>query len=121
MTRARSVASMIGVSGALLLGSTGVAGADPTQHFVDAFDITCGGDTYTVVSKPGSSNVLTVNGEPSNSVAGPLFGITVREGGEVVFEFQRVENNPNVIVCEGHPEEPGVEVTLRVIITPPEQ
>jgi hypothetical protein len=119
MTRARRVGSMIGVSGVLLLGSTGVAGADPTQPFVDAFDITCGGDTYTVVSKPGSSNVLTINGEPSNSVTA-FFGMTVRVDGEVVFEFQKAENNPNVIVCEGHPEDPGVEVTLRVINTPPE-
>jgi len=111
---------MIGVSGVLLLGSSGVAGADPTQHFVDAFDITCGGDTYTVVSKPGSSNVITVNGEPSNSVT-VFFGITVREDGEVVFEFQKAEDNPNVIVCEGNPEEPDIEVTLRVINTPPEQ
>jgi hypothetical protein len=120
MRRGRRVGSMIGVSGVLLLGSTGVAAADPTQHVVDAFDIKCGGDTYTVVAKPGSSNVLTVNGEPSNSVS-VLFGLTVREGGEVVFEFpQKAENNPTVIVCEDNPA-PGVEVTFRVIITPPEQ
>ena len=45
----------------------------------------------------------------------------MRENGEVVFDFQKAENNPNVIECEGHPEEPGVEVTLRVINTPPVQ
>ena len=63
--------------------------------------------------------MLTINGEPTNSVD-IFFGITVREGGEVVFEQQKAETNPNVIECEGHPEEPGVEVTLRVINTPPE-
>src|SRR5262245_22339638 len=102
---------------ALLLGTAGSAGADPTQHFTESFDATCGGNTVTVVNKPGSSNVLTVNGEPSNSVS-ILFGITVRVDGEVVFDFQKATDNPNVIVCQQEPE-PGTEVTLRVINTPP--
>ena len=102
---------------ALLLGCAASAAADPTQHFTGTFDITCGGNTLTLVAKPGSSNVLTVNGEPSNSVS-ILFGVTVRMDGEVVFDFQKATDNPNVIVCQQEAE-PGTEVTLRVINTPP--
>jgi hypothetical protein len=67
--------------------------------------------------KPGSSNVITVNGQPSNSVD-ILFGIKIREDGEVVFDFQKATNNPNVVTCTA-PAEPGTEITARVIITPP--
>jgi hypothetical protein len=102
---------------ALLLGTASSAGADPTQHFTESFDIVCAGNTLTIVSKPGSSNVITVNGQPSNSVS-ILFGLTVREHGEVVFDFQKATNNPNVVVCH-IPAEPGTEITLRVINTPP--
>jgi hypothetical protein len=102
---------------ALLLGSAASAGADPTQHFTESFDIVCGGNTLTIVSKLGSSNVITVNGQPSNSVS-ILFGLTVRENGHVVFDFQKATNNPNVVVCY-IPAEPGIEITLRVINTPP--
>jgi hypothetical protein len=102
---------------ALLLGSAASAGADPTRHFTESFDVICGGNTLTVVSKPGSSNVITVNGQPSNSVS-ILFGLTIRMDGEVVFDFQKATNNPNVVVCDV-PAEPGVEITVRVINTPP--
>jgi hypothetical protein len=104
---------------ALFVLSVAPAGADPTQHFSGTFDITCGGNTLTLVAKPGSSNVLTVNGEPSNSVS-ILFGITVRENGEVVFDFQKAESNPNVTTCT-EDLGAGVEATLRVINTPPER
>ena len=34
--------------------------ADPIQHF-STFSITCAGTVFEIVSKPGSSNVVTVN------------------------------------------------------------
>ena len=102
---------------ALLLGSAASAGADTTRHFTGSFDIFCGGKTLTVVDKPGSSNVITVNGQPTNSIS-VLFGVTIRENGEVVFDFQKATNNPNVVEC-GVEAEPGVEITIRVINTPP--
>jgi hypothetical protein len=103
---------------ALLLGSAASAGADPTEHFTGSFDVFCGGNTLTVVDKPGSSNVITVNGQPSNSVS-ILFGLTIRENGEIVFDFQEATDNPNVVVCDVEPE-PGFEFTVRVINTPPQ-
>jgi hypothetical protein len=102
---------------ALLLGSAASAGADPTRHFTGSFDVICGGNTLTIADKPGSSNVITVNGQPSNSVS-ILFGMTIRVDGEVVFDFQKATNNPNVVVCEV-PVEPGVEVSVRAINTRP--
>jgi hypothetical protein len=73
---------------ALLLGSAASAGADPTQHFTGSFDLICGGNTLTVVDKPGSSNVITVNGQPSNSVS-LLFGLAIRVDDEIVFDSRR--------------------------------
>jgi hypothetical protein len=103
---------------AVLLGSAVSAGADPTRHFSGTFELTCGNNTLTLVSKPGSSNVVTVNGEPTNSVS-ILLGLTALEDGEVVFDFQKAANNPNAITC--HLVEPGLEVIVRVINTPPER
>jgi hypothetical protein len=37
------------------------AGADPTNHFPPGLTTTCGGVTYIIVDKPGSSNVITAN------------------------------------------------------------
>jgi hypothetical protein len=102
---------------ALLLGSAAAASADPTNHFTGSFDVICGGNTLTIVDKPGSSNVITVNGEPSNSVS-ILFGLTIRENGEVIFDFQKATDNPNVVTCT-IPAPPGLEFTVRVINTPP--
>jgi hypothetical protein len=62
--------------------------------------------------------VLTVNGEPSNSVS-ILLGMTVRQNGEVIFDFQKATNNPNTIICDSPAVEPGETITLRVINTPP--
>jgi hypothetical protein len=103
---------------ALLLGSAASAGADTTHHFTGTFVITCGGNTLTLVAKPGSSNVLTVNGEPSNSVS-ILLGMTVTQDGVVVSDFQKATNNPNSTVCEQSTDTPGETITLRVINTPP--
>jgi hypothetical protein len=97
---------------------TASAGADPTLHFTGTFVITCGGNTLTLVAKPGSSNVLTVNGQPSNSVS-VLLGVTVTENGEVVLDMQKATNNPNSTVCEEPTGVPGETVTVRVINTPP--
>jgi hypothetical protein len=103
---------------ALLLGSAASAGADPTQHFTGTFVATCGGNTLTVVAKPGSSNVLTVNGEPSNSVS-ILLGLTETQNGVVVSDFQKATNNPNSTVCDLPTGVPGDTITVRVINTPP--
>jgi hypothetical protein len=94
----------------------GWCGPDGTLH--GSFDVFCGGNTLTVVDKPGSSNVITVNGQPSNSVW-ILFGLTIRENGEIVFDFQKATDNPKVVVCDVEPE-PGFEFTGRVINTPPQ-
>ena len=42
--------------------------ADPIQHF-STFSITCAGTVFEIVSKPGSSNVVTVNGVPAFQLA----------------------------------------------------
>jgi hypothetical protein len=102
---------------ALLLGSVATAGADPTRHFTGSFDVVCGANTLHIVDKPGSSNVLTVNGQPSNSVS-ILLGLTIREGGEVVFDMQKATNNPNTVICTV--PDPVSEFTVRVINTPPQ-
>ena len=103
---------------ALFVASAASAGADPTRHFTGSFVITCGGNTLTIVEKPGSSNVLTVNGEPSNSVS-ILLGLTETQNGVVVSDFQKATNNPNSTVCDEPTGVPGDIVTVRVINTPP--
>ena len=64
----------------LMLGTfavgAGSAHADPVRHFEETMTIHCGSDTLVLVAKPGSSNVVTINGTPTNSVS-ILMGITV--------------------------------------------
>jgi hypothetical protein len=94
----------------------GSATADPVQAF-DTFTIQCGSDTLVIVSKPGSSNVVTINGVPTNSVS-ILMGMIVTVNGEVVEEFHKpYTENQDVTICtfdEG-PEHGVVEV----LNTPP--
>jgi hypothetical protein len=94
----------------------GSASADPVQHF-DTFTIQCGSDTLVIVSKPGSSNVVTINGMPTNSVS-ILMGIIVTVNGEVVFEFHKpYTENQDVTICtfDSGPE----HVVVEVLNTPP--
>ena len=70
-----------------------------------------------IVSKPGSSNVVTFDGQPSTSVS-ILQGITVTVDGVVVEEFHKpFTSHQDVTVCTESPE-PGVLVVLETILTP---
>jgi hypothetical protein len=76
------------------------ATADPTRHFDLSFTIVCGGHEYVIVSKPGSSNILTVDGQPSTGVS-VLFGLYVTdENGDVVVDFRKPgAASANATVC----------------------
>jgi hypothetical protein len=94
----------------------GSAIADPVQHF-DTFTIQCGSDTLVIVSKPGSSNVVTINGVPTNSVS-ILMGIIVTVNGEVVFEFHKpYTENQDVTICTF--DDGPQHVVVEVLNTPP--
>lgn len=110
----------VGLAG-LAFGSfsvgAGPAGADPVQHF-GTFTIQCGADTLVIVSKPGSSNVVTVNGVPSNSVS-ILMGIVVTVNGTVVEEFHKpYTRHQDVTICTEVNPGPGISVVAEVLNTP---
>jgi hypothetical protein len=93
------------------------AGADPTNHFTDSFTIICGGNLLVIVAKPGSSNVLTVNGQPSNSVS-VLFGLHVFDAsGNTVIDFRK-PGNPPVQTCTDTSWPSGFTGTAETLITP---
>jgi hypothetical protein len=97
--------------------AAGPASADPTQHF-GTFTIQCGTETLVIVSKPGSSNVVTVNGMPSNSVS-ILKGIVVTVNGVVVEEFHKPYTaHQDVTICTEVDPGPGVTVVAEVLNTP---
>ena len=104
--------------GALLAGVLASdVGADPTQHFTGSFTIVCGGNSFVIVSKPGSSNVVTVNGQPTTSVS-VLFGLHVTDDqGATVIDFRRPGNQP-VQTCTDTSWPPGWTATAETIITP---
>lgn len=105
------------VAAALLLGATGTATADPVRHF-DNFRILCGTDVYELVSKPCSSNVVTINGVTTNSVS-ILFGLKVTVDGVVVFEFHKpYTQNHDVVICHEIDPGPGIEVVAETVFTP---
>jgi hypothetical protein len=111
---------LVSLSTALLLScgalATG-AGADPTHHFTVTFTIVCGGQDLVIVAKPGSSNVVTVNGEDSTSVS-VLFGLHVVDNlGNVVVDFRRPGNQP-VQACTDTSWPTGWTATAQTIITP---
>ena len=82
------------------------AGADPTNHFGATFTIICGGNAFEIVAKPGSSNVVTVNGQPSTQVS-VLFGLHVTDAdGNVVLDFRKPGNQP-VQTCTDTSWPPG--------------
>jgi hypothetical protein len=94
------------------------ANADPVRAF-EAFEVQCGADTLVVVSKPGSSTVVTINGVPSNSVS-ILMGITITISGVVVTEFHKpYTQKQHVTTCTEI--DPGADTTivLQVLNTPP--
>lgn len=102
------------IVGALVLPAA-TASADPTNHF-GTFEITCGGHSLVISDKPGSSNVVTFDGQPSTSVT-ILKGFTVFVDGVVVEEFHKpFTSHQDVTVCTE--SEPGVLVVLETILTP---
>jgi hypothetical protein len=98
---------------------TGSATADPTKHFDLSFTIVCGGHEVVIVSKPGSSNILTVDGQPSNGVS-VLFGLYVTdENGDVVVDFRKPgAASTNATVCTDTSWPPGWTATAWTLLTP---
>jgi hypothetical protein len=95
------------------------AGADPTQHFSDSFPITCGGHTYLLVSKLGASQIISIDGQPSNSVS-ILFGITVVDNstGAVLFESHKPSlDHQQYTTCVDR-SVPGITSTAQTLVTP---
>ena len=67
----------------IALGLASAATADPVRHF-DTFVLDCGSyGTVEIVSKPGTSQVVELNGAPSNSVA-QLVDYELFLGGEFI-------------------------------------
>jgi hypothetical protein len=107
--------TLVGVLGALAL-SPG-AGADPTNHFTESFTIICGGHAIVILDKPGSSNVVTFEGQPSTSVS-ILFGLQVTDdGGNTVIDFRKPGNQP-VQTCRDTSAPAGFTATAETLITP---
>jgi hypothetical protein len=119
----RSLLSLTAVAASLLsLGvlavRVGGANADPVQHFDGTFAIQCGSDTLVLVAKPGSSNVVTVNGTPSNSVA-VLMGETVTVDGVVTLDVHKpYTQNQDVTTCIDLTTPPGVTAVYELVISP---
>lgn len=102
---------------AAALAAAPSAGADPTAHWDVTFTIVCGGKLLEIVSKPGSSNVVTVNGSPSTQVS-ILFGLHVTDDqGNVVIDFRK-PGNPPVQTCTDVSWPNGWTATAETIITP---
>jgi hypothetical protein len=102
---------------ALILVAVAPAGADPTRHFTGSFAINCGGVEHVIVEKAGSSNVLTVNGAPSNAVS-VLFRLVVTTPEGTTTEVDKpLPKTGHVQICTGE-FEPGVAFTAWTLITP---
>lgn len=98
------------------LSVIGAASADPTRHF-GTFEAVCDGHTLVLVSKPGSSAVVTLDGQDSTSVS-ILKGIVITDNGVVVFEFHKpFTEKHDVVVCTGT-FAPGVTFVAETILTP---
>jgi hypothetical protein len=112
---------MIVAAVALVLAGVAVgrANADPTVYFGDSFTIVCGGHSYVIVSKPGSSNVITVDGQPSNGVS-VLFGLhVVDDGGNVVLDIHKPAlEHQQFTTCTDTSWPPGWTATAQTLITP---
>jgi hypothetical protein len=102
-----------------LASASAPASADLGNHF-STFTITCAGKVFELVSKPGSSNVVTVNGVPSNSIS-ILMGLTITVHGLVVFEFHKpyaLNQADRIAICTENDTPPGVTVVAEVKFTP---
>jgi hypothetical protein len=102
----------------ILAIGVGSAKADPLNHFTGTFASQCGSDTIVVVAKPGSSNVVSINGVPTNAVA-VLMGLKVTENGVVVQEFHKpYSQNHDVLTCVDLTTPPGTTAVYEILITP---
>ena len=115
----RKVVSLVVLALALAAGVVPPAGADPTRHFTEAFPITCGNDVYVIVSKPGTSQVLTVNGDDSNAVS-VLFRLvnTTPSGVATTLVDKPLPQNGKAVVCTTEGLAPGDVITAWTLITP---
>jgi hypothetical protein len=102
-----------------LASASAPASADPVRHF-PTFTIACGGDMWVIVSKPGSSNVVSVNAMPSNSIS-ILMGFTIREAGVIVAEMHKpyaLNHGDRIVYCQDLSVPAGVTFTAEVKFTP---
>jgi hypothetical protein len=96
----------------------GSAKADPLNHFTGTFSSQCGSDIVVVIAKPGSSNVVSINGVPTNAVA-VLMGLKVTVDGVVVQEFHKpYSQNHDVLTCIDLTTPPGTTAVYEILITP---
>ena len=102
---------------ALAAAAVPAASADPTRHFTESFPITCGGDVYVIVSKPGSSQVLTVNGDPSTAVSVLFRLVSTGPSGTTVLVDKPVPSNGKILVCTTEGLAPGETLTAWTLIT----
>ena len=92
------------------------ANADTTNHF-GTFEINCGGHVLVIVDKPGSSAVVTFDGQPSTSVS-ILMGFRFSVDGEVVVEsFKPFKENQETTYCTAS-EAPGELLEVWTFLTP---
>ena len=118
-TGVKRMIAAIAIALGYLASSSAPASADLVGHF-STFSITCAGNVFEIVSKPGSSNVVTVNGVPSNSIS-ILMGITVTVDGLIVFEFHKPytsNQSDRTAICTENGDPPGVIVVAEVKFTP---
>jgi hypothetical protein len=98
---------LLAVFAVALLGLVGAgsSSADPVKHF-GTFVNDCGEyGTVEIVSKPGSSQVVALNGAPSNSVA-LLVDYELFIDGEFIdftpgaqYQPPGIQNNQTLVVC----------------------
>jgi hypothetical protein len=109
--------SIAAITVGLLFATFGTASADPVNPF-GTFEVQCGNDVLELVGKPGlGSQVVAINGEPTNAVT-VLMGVVVTVEGVVVEEFHKpFTDNQRVTRCTQNPE-PGMTVETEFLITP---
>jgi len=103
---------------AALLIPVAAANADPTNHFA-TFTLTCGEHTLVITDKPGSSAVVTFDGQSSTSVS-ILKGIRFTEnyGQDVVFEsYKPFVEHQTTTYCSSS-QAPGELLEAWTILTP---
>ena len=110
--------SAIVLAFACLATAAGPASADPVRHF-GTFTIHCGAVAFLISEKPGSSNVVTVDGMPSNSIS-ILMGLTVTDAdGVTLDEFHKpyaLNQGDRIIVCRDTVD--GLTFVAEVKFTP---